>query len=154
MYVAENNGSFRPALQQGLEQLPDGSVYDGNGVAYLSWSPSGKDLLVVLSQWTWGTDESGEYKYLLIETRTSSAKLLSPERTIRKQFKNPCAALINVYRWVDDKRIELEVRPFTAINDEGKPDGTPSCVKTATMFSFDVVGNTALPEKASRENQK
>ena len=66
VYVAENNGPFRPVLRQGLERLADGSIYDGSGVAYLSWSPSGSNLLAVLFQWTNGTDGGGNYKYFVI----------------------------------------------------------------------------------------
>ena len=141
VYVAEGNGSFRPALQQGVERLSDGSVYDGSGVAYMSWSPSGRKLLVVLFQWTWGTDGGGNYKYFLIEPGHNAAELIFPERAIWKQFKRPCAALIDFNRWVDDERIQLEVRPFVSTNEEGEPDETSSCVKEAAMRSFDVVRN-------------
>ena len=95
VYVAKIHGSFRPALQQGVESLPDGSIYDGNGVAYMSWSPSGRKLLVVVFQWTWGTDGGGNFKYFLIETGDHAAKLMLPERAIWKQFKRPCTALIS-----------------------------------------------------------
>ena len=142
VYVADINGSFRPALQQGVETLPDGSIYDGNGAAYMSWSPSGRTLLVVLFQWTWGTDDGGNYKYFLIKTGDNAPKLLLPERTIRKQFKQPCTALISFNRWVDDTRIELQVRPFVATNEEGEPAGTRSCINVATLFSFDIERDT------------
>jgi hypothetical protein len=145
VYVADINGAFRPILQQNLETTGDGSVYDGNGVSYLSWSPSGKNLLVVLFQWTWGTDGGGNNKYFLIDIGDDSPKLISPERAIRKQFSQPCASLINFTRWLDDHRIELEVRPFIARNEEGEPDGTASCVKETTMFSFDIASNAVMP---------
>ena len=67
VYVGQGNGSFRRVLRQGVERISDGSIYDGNGVAYMSWSPSGRNLLVVLFQWIWGTDGDGNYKYFLIK---------------------------------------------------------------------------------------
>jgi len=145
VYMAENNGPFRPIVRQGLERLPDGSIYDGNGVEYLEWSPSGRNLLVVLFQWMKGTDDGGNYKYFLIEEDENSAKLIFPERAIWEQFKRPCSALIKFNGWVDNQRIALEVRPFVATDEEGKPDPTPTCIKEATTFSFDVVTNEVKP---------
>ncbi len=139
VYVGKSKGSFRPVLRQDVERLPDGSVYDGNGVPYLSWSPSGATLLVVLFQWTYGTDSGGNYKYFLIEKEHNSAKLILPERAIWKMFKGPCSALINFNGWIDNRRIGLEVRPFVATDEEGKPDTIPACVKETTTFSFDVL---------------
>ena len=143
VYMAESNGSFRPVLRQGVERIPDGSVYDGNGIAYLSWSPSGRNLLVVLFQWTYGTDAGGNYKYFLIGKEDNSAKLIFPERAIWEKFKRPCYALISFKEWVDNQRIGLEVRPFVATDEEGNRDPTPACIKEAIMFSFDVVTKAA-----------
>jgi hypothetical protein len=108
----------------------------------MSWSPSGSNLLVVLFQWTSGTDGGGNYKYFLIEPGHNAARLMFPERAIWKQFKRPCAALISFNRWVDDERIELEVRPFVSTAEEEQSDGTPSCIKEATMRSFNIVRNS------------
>src|SRR5207302_7691183 len=143
VYMAKTNGSFRPILRQGVEGLPDGTIYDGNGVAYLNWSPSGRSLLVVLFQWTKGTDDGGNYKYFLIEEDDNSAKLIFPEHAIWEQFKRPCLALIKFDGWIDNQRIGLEVRPFVATDEEGKRDPTPACIKETTMFSFDVVRQAA-----------
>jgi hypothetical protein len=139
VYVAESNGPFRPVLRQGLERLADGSVYDGSGVAYLSWSPSGSILLAVLFQWTNGTDGGGNYQYFVIQRGETSAKLIFPEDAVWKEFKHPCSALISFNGWIDDQRIGLEVRPFIWHDEEGNPDPTPACIKEATTFSFDLV---------------
>ena len=152
VYIAERNGgAFRPVLRQGEEHLPDSSIYDGNGVAYLSWSPSGKNLLAVVFQWTYGTDGGGNYKYLLIE-EDNSAKLILPERAIWEQFKKPCYASISFNGWIDNRRIGLEVRPFVAMDDEDEPDPTPSCVKEATTFSFDLGTKEASPNSPVGNN--
>ena len=143
VYTAGSNGSFRPVLQQGVERIPDGSIYDGNGIAYLSWSPSGRNLLAVLFQWTYGTDAGGNYKYFVIGKEDNSANLIFPERAIWEKFKPPCNALISFNGWVDNQRIRLEVRPFVATDEEGKRDPTPACIKETTMFSFDIVTKAA-----------
>ena len=107
VYRAESSGSFRPILRQGVERLPDGSVYDGNGVAYLDWSPSGEKLMVVLFQWTYGTDGGGNYKYFLIEEGDHSAKLIFPERAIGEHFQRLCSAVTRFKGWIDNQRIGL-----------------------------------------------
>jgi hypothetical protein len=44
VYLVEPGGTFRVALQQTPELLPDGSVYDGNGVETIQWSPPEHDF--------------------------------------------------------------------------------------------------------------
>lgn len=144
VYVAGVDGAFIPVHQQSLETDAQGSVYDGNGVAHISWSPSGSTLLVVISLWTWGTDGGGNYKYVLIDSADHSSKLAFPERYIFKQFSHPCAALIEFDRWLDDQHIVLEARPYTSGEDEGA-DRTPSCVQQAKMFTFNTVNDTVVP---------
>ncbi|PYX97078.1 MAG: hypothetical protein DMG63_15375 [Acidobacteria bacterium] len=149
VYVGQGNGSFRRVLRQGVERISDGSIYDGNGVAYMSWSPSGRNLLVVLFQWIWGTDGDGNYKYFLIKAGDNAARLMFPERAIWEQFKHPCYAQISFNGWVDDERIQLETRPFINFDEEGKPDPTPSCIKEPTMFSFDVLTDAVSGSSAN-----
>src|SRR5438874_8364553 len=110
VYVAEPAGAFRVALQQSTELLPSGSVYDGNGIETIEWSPSGTRFLVQVSQWTWGTD-SGEYtKYILLTPDEGSVRELPIPAAIQRYFAQPCARLVSSKRWLDDgRRISIEL---------------------------------------------
>lgn len=56
VYIAGRDRKPHLAFQQKPERLSDGTVYDGNGVEAIRWSPSGDRMAVEVSQWTWGTD--------------------------------------------------------------------------------------------------
>jgi hypothetical protein len=139
IYVAEAAGPFRVALQQSTELLPDGSVYDGNGIETIEWSPSGTRFLVQVSQWMWGTD-GGEYtKYFLLTPAEGNARELPIPAAIQRYFAQPCARLVDSKEWLDDgRRISIELMPVKDVDEEGVADPTPSCVITPTLFSFDV----------------
>lgn len=139
IYLAEPGGRFRVALQQTPELLPDGSVYDGNGIEAIRWSPSGTRLLVAVSQWTWGTDSTWNTKYLLLTPSNVGARELPIMAAIQRYFAKPCTRLDRSRGWLDDTRIDIEVNPYKDEYEGGAADPTPSCVATPTRFSFDVV---------------
>jgi len=138
IYFAEPTGAFRVAFQQPSERLPDGSVYDGNGIENIRWSPSGSRLLIDVSQWTWGTDSTWNTKYILVTIATGEARELPIANAIQKHFGKPCAWLASSKEWLDDGGIEIELQPYKDVDEEGAPGPTPSCVGEPTRLSFDV----------------
>ena len=138
VYFAKSGGTFRLALQQQSEVLPDGSVYDGNGIENIEWSPAGTRLLVELSQWTWGTDSTWNTKYILVTPATGHLRMLPISAAIQKHFPTTCAWFVSSKGWLDDQRIDVELRPYKDVDEEGAPGPTPSCVREPTRFSFDV----------------
>lgn len=138
VYVAEPAGTFRVALQQQSERLQDGSVYDGNGIERIEWSPTGTRLLVEISQWTWGTDGGGSTKYILLTPATGEITELPIAAAIQKHFAKACVRLVSSSGWLDDERIGIELKPDKDVDEEGKAGPTPSCVAEPTLFSFDV----------------
>lgn len=138
VYFAEPAGTFRVVLQQTPELLPDGSVYDGNGIETIQWSPSGRRLLIVISQWTWGTDFSWNTKYLLFTPGEERASELPILAAVTRYFAHPCAWLVKSRGWLDDTRIDVQIEPSKDVDEEGVADPTPSCVENPTRFSFDV----------------
>lgn len=73
VYIAGRGRKLRLALQQKLERLPDGTVYDGNGVEAIRWSPSGDRMVVEVWQWTWGSDFGSNTKYIVLSPATEAA---------------------------------------------------------------------------------
>jgi hypothetical protein len=138
IFVSEPTQSFRVVFEQSTEAEGDGSgILNGNGVEAILWSPSGSRLLVEISQWIWGSDTDVLTKYLVYEPQ-KPVTVIKPVETIWKTFKQPCTALIESRGWIDNNRIELEVKPFLSTDEEGIPDGTPICLEKAMKFSFDV----------------
>jgi hypothetical protein len=144
VYLAEPGRPFRLVFQQEVERDPDpaGTIYDGNGIEALRWSPSGKYLLAEITQWTWGSDFGFNTKYLVIAHDSSSVKQIFPEKTIRALFKSPCSMTIKSIGWSGEAGIRMEASPF--IDEE---NGTPSCINSPTSFLFNIV-----TEKATRLN--
>jgi hypothetical protein len=138
IYLAEPAGRFRVAFQQTPEFLPDGSVYDGNGIEGIEWSPSGTRTLIRVSQWTWGTDFGWNTKYILLVAAEGTARDLSLSAAIRRHFAHPCARLVSTKGWLDDGRISIELMPVNDLDEEGMADTTPSCVEQPTLFTFEV----------------
>jgi hypothetical protein len=138
VYLAEPAGTFRVALRQTPELLPDGSVYDGNGIESIQWSPSGTRALIQVSQWTWGTDSTWNTKYILLTPAEGSARELPIPAAIQRYFAQPCARLVSSMGWLDDGRISIELMPVKDVDEEGVADPTPSCVAKPTLFSFEV----------------
>jgi hypothetical protein len=138
VYLAEPAGMFRVALQQTPERLPDGTVYDGNGIETIQWSPSGTPLLIEISQWTWGTDSTWNIKYLLLTPGQDGAQELPISAAIASYFAQPCAWWVRSSGWLNDTRIGIQIEPSRHMDEEGVPDPIPSCVKKPTRFSFDV----------------
>ncbi len=143
VYFAQPAGTFRVALQQTPEPLPDGSVYDGNGIKSIQWSPSGTRLLIEVSQWTWGTDSDWNTKYILL-TPEGDVRELPIMAAIQKHFAQPCVWLDRSKGWLDDARIDIELNPAKDVDEEGVAGPTPSCIGTPTQFSFDVVSGDFL----------
>ena len=137
IYFSEPGGTFRVALQQQSERLPDGSVYDGNGIERIEWSPAGTRLLVQLSQWTRGTDSTWNTKYILVTPAVGEVRELPIAAVIQKHFGKPCAWLVSSKAWLDDARIDMELKPYKDVDEEGTPGPTPSCVVKPTRFSLD-----------------
>lgn len=137
-YLAEPAGTFRVALRQTPEPLPDGSVYDGNGIETIQWSPSGTRLLIEVSQWTWGTDYTWNTKYILLTPAEGGARELPIMAAIQRYFAQPCARLVSLKGWLDDARIDIELNSDKDVDEEDVAGPTPSCVGTPTGFSFDV----------------
>lgn len=138
VYFAEPASTFRVALQQQSERLRDGSVYDGNGIGDIEWSPAGTRLLIEISQWTWGTDSAWNTKYILVTPATGEVTQLPITAAIKKHFAKPCAWLVNSKGWLDYGRIDIELKPNKGVNEEGDLGPTPSCVGKPTRFRFDV----------------
>jgi len=138
VYLAEPGGAFRVALQQTPELLPDGSVYDGNGIERIQWSPSGTRLLIEVSQWTWGTDSTWNTKYILITPSEAGARELPIMAAIKRHFSRPCVRLVRSKGWANDTRIDIEIHPAQDVDEEGVAGPSPTCVETPTRFSFDV----------------
>lgn len=138
VYFAEPAGTFRVALQQQSERQPDGSAYDGNGIENIEWSPAGTRLLIEVSQWTWGTDSTWNTKYSLVNPVTGEVRELPITAAIEKHFANPCAWVVSSKGWLDDGRIDIELKPNMEVDEEVNAGPTPSCVGKPTRFSFDV----------------
>ena len=138
IYFADVDGSFRLLFRQGEESLPDGTVYDGNGVEAIRWSPSGTRLLLEVSQWTWGTDSTWNTKYVLFTKGQPEPRQLSPEETIWQQFTQPCQMTIESLGWADDTHVAFNASPSREYDEEGTPVPTPPCVDKTTRFTFDV----------------
>jgi hypothetical protein len=138
VYLAGPEGTVRVAFQQQADRLPGGSVYDGNGIVNILWSPAGTRLLVEVSQWTWGTDSTWNTKYILINPATGQVNELPIAATIQKHFPKSCAWLDSSNGWLDDQRISVELKPNPDSDEEGNSGPTPSCVEKATRFRFDV----------------
>jgi hypothetical protein len=138
VYLAEPAGTFRVAFQQQIERLADGTVYDGNGIENVQWSPAGTRLLIEVSQWTWGTDSSWNTKYILVSAATREMQEVPIAAVIQKYFAKPCAWLDSSKGWLDDGLIDIELKPYKDVDEEGDLGPTPSCVAKATRFSFDV----------------
>ena len=137
VYFAEPAGTFRVAFQQQSERRPDGSVYDGNGIENMQWSPDGTRLLIAVSQWIWGTDSTWNTKYILVFPATGEVREVPIATVIQKYFARPCAWLDSSNGWLEDGRIDIEIKPYN-VDDEGDPEPTPSCVAKPARFSFDV----------------
>lgn len=138
VYLAEPAGTFRVALQQSPELLPDGSAYDGNGIETIQWSPSGTRLLIQVSQWTWGTDSNWNTKYVLFAPTEEGGRELPIMAAIKRYFARPCARLVSSNGWVNDGEIDIEIQPVKHVDEDEIADPTPSCVGTPTRFSFNV----------------
>lgn len=144
VYFAEPPGTFRVAFRQESEPLPDGSVYDGNGIETMQWSPDGTRLLIEVSQWSWGTDSTGNTKYILVSPATGEVRDVPITAAIQKYFAKPCAWLDSSKGWLDEGRIDIEIKPYKDIDEEGNPGPTPSCVAKPTRFSFDLSAGNFL----------
>jgi hypothetical protein len=138
VYFAEPAGTFRVVFQQQSERLPDGSVYDGNGIENIQWSPAGSRLLIEVSQWTWGTDSTWNTKYILFSPATGEVRELPVATAIQKHFGKTCAWLASSKAWLDDVLIDIEFKPYNDVDEEGNAGPTPSCAGKPTRFSFDV----------------
>ena len=145
VYISEPQRPFKLVFKQVAEPLPDGTVYDGNGIQAIRWSPSGKRLLIEVSQWTWGTDFTWNIKYMLLNRDGNSMRQIMPEEAIWKRFSTPCQMSVASRGWIDDSHIEFEVDPSKTYDEEGVPDPEPPCVEHTTKFEFDVVSQTLRP---------
>jgi len=145
IYIAEPQRHFTLLFKQVAEPLPDGTVYDGNGIQAIRWSPSGKRLLIEISQWTWGTDFGFNIKYMLLNRDGKALRQIMPEEAIWNRFTGPCQASIASRGWTDDTHIEFEVAPSQTYDVEGVPDPEPPCVNHSTIVTFDVVSQTLRP---------
>jgi len=145
LYVAPPHGSFRPVWQQEAEPTHDGSIYDGNGIEAIRWSPSGKRLLVGISQWVEGSDFGWNIKHLVFTSGDRRAKPVSPVEAVSKSFEHPCTALIEAVGWMDDNRIEVVAHPLVDTDEEGIRSSTPSCVAGPVRFSFNVGTGSVHP---------
>ena len=145
VYTAAPQRPFTLVFKQVAEPLPDGTVYDGNGIQAIRWSPSGKRLLIEVSQWTWGTDSTWNTKYMLLNRDGNALRQIMPEEAIWKRFTTPCQISVTSRGWTDDSHIEFEVAPSQTYDVEGVPDPDPPCVERTTKFTFDVVSQTLRP---------
>jgi hypothetical protein len=138
VYVAGRGCKLHLAFQQKPERLPDGTVYDGNGVEGIRWSPSGDRIVVEVSQWTWGTDFGWNTKYIVLNPATEAATEIPVLRDIAQQFPQECVRNVVSKGWRDNTHIAVEVGPAKEVDEEGLPGSTPSCVVKSTMYFFDV----------------
>ena len=138
IYLAEPGGPFQVALQQTSERLPDGSIYDGNGIESIQWSPSGARLLIGISQWMWRTDSTWHTKYLVLTPSEGGTREIRLAAGIERYFSQPCTRLVSSEGWLDDRRIGIEIKAADYMDEDGVADPTPSCVRRPTRFSFDV----------------
>jgi hypothetical protein len=150
VYLAEPAGTFRVALQQTQELLPNGSVYDGNGIETLQWSPSGTRLLIEMSQWTWGTDAGSYTKYILVTASGDRARELPIVSAIEGYFAQPCVRLVSSKGWLDDTHIGIEINSDKDADEEAKLGTTRPCFGTTTQFSFDIDSGDLLSGNKSR----
>jgi hypothetical protein len=137
VYLAEPAGTFRVVRQQTEELLADGTVYDGNGIQNIQWSPSGTRLLIEISQWTWGTDAGSNTKYILVGTSGDGGRELPVVSAIQRYFAQPCVMLVSSKGWLDDAHIGIEINSDKDVDEEGRRGPTRSCVGSTTQFSFD-----------------
>jgi len=138
VYIAGRGRKLRLAFQQKPERLPDGTVYDGNGVEAIRWSPSGNRMVVEVSQWTWGTDFGWNTKYIVVSPATEAATEIPVLRDIAQQFPQECVRNVISKGWRDNTHIAVEVGPAKDVDEEGLPGPTPSCVVKPTTYLFDV----------------
>jgi len=117
-----------------IPRVDTSSALGGRGNA---WSPAGTWLLIVISQWTWGTDSTWNTKYILSNPSTGELRELPITAAIQKHFAKPCTWLVSSQGWLDDGRIDIELKPNRNVGEEGDPGPTPSCVEKATRFEFD-----------------
>jgi len=117
-------------------------VYDGNGIENIQWSPTGRVLLIEVSQWTWGTDSTWNVKYILVDAGTAEVRELPIKAAVQKHFTKACAWLAGSGEWLDDREIDIELQPYKDVDEEGAPGPTPSCVAKPTRLSFDVNSGT------------
>ena len=140
LYIADpGEEGFRAVLQQKPEALPDGTVYDGDGIEAIRWSPSGKRILLEVSQWIWGTDSGWNIKYFVLPSDGRSARELPIRDAVATYFSRSCVREIASKQWLDDTRFEIEVRPAKDLDEEGMAGPTPSCVQKPRRFHFDVL---------------
>jgi hypothetical protein len=145
IYIAGRGEHFRVAFRQGPEALPDSTVYDGNGVEAIRWSPAGERLLVEVSQWAWGTDSSWSRRYVLIDLEHQTTRDLPLISALNTQFGKECVRQVTSKGWIDDTRIEVEVSPAREVDEEGNASRVPSCVQKPTAFSFDITAGSLRP---------
>jgi hypothetical protein len=138
VYIAGGGRKRRLAFQQKPERLPDGTVYDGNGVEAIRWSPSGDRMVVEVSQWKWGTDSGWNTKYIVLSPATEAATEIPVLRDIAQQFPQECVRNVISKGWRDNTHIAVEVGPAKDVDEEGLPGPTPSCVVKPTSYFFDV----------------
>jgi len=138
VYIAGRGRKPHLAFQQKPEPLPDGTVYDGNGVEAIRWSPSGDRVVVEVSQWTWGTDSGWNTKYIVLNPATEAATEIPVLREIAQQFRQECVRNITSKGWRDNTHIAVEVGPAKDVDEEGLPGPTPSCVVKPASYLFDV----------------
>jgi hypothetical protein len=137
LYVAQPGSNYRLVWQQDTEHDPFGDL-DGSGVEQVRWSPSGRRVLFQLFQWTSGSDTDGAQKYLVVSTGETQAHPIPVAEHVFRLFAHDCAAHVTSVEWIDDDRVELLVMPYLAADEDGTPDGTPSCVKENTAVSLNV----------------
>jgi hypothetical protein len=146
VYIATRGHKPRLAFQQKPERLPDGTVYDGNGVEAIRWSPSGDRMVVEVSQWTWGTDSGWNTKYILLNPTTEAATEIPVLRDIAQQFPQECVRTVTSRGWRDNTHIAVEVGPAKDVQEEGQPRPTPSCVVKPISYFFDVESGSLCQE--------
>ncbi len=95
-------------------RYPDSTVVDGNGVGAILWSPSGKRLLALISQWMWEGDADPGMKYILFSSGDHKAHEVPVVVSVWKHFKRECAAQLETAGWIDDNRhrIRSQVPPL------------------------------------------
>ena len=136
VYISGRDRKRRLVFQQKPERLPDGTVYDGNGVEAIRWSPSGDRIVVEVSQWTWGTDFGWNTKYIVLSPATDAATEIPVLSDIAQQFPQECVRNVVSKGWRDNTHIAVEVGPAKDVDEEGLPGPTPSCVVKPTTYLF------------------